>query len=149
METTARQATAPTRDRGEDDDEHTCATHHGDDDILPIDSHGRRRASLPFAGSTVRSRTCRGRARRRTERSRPRLRAGFSTRTAARPGDEVIVQEKLDGSCVALVRDACGRLEARGSEGRLASESGNDGRRMFAAWLAEHEARLEGLLAGR
>ncbi len=65
---------------------------------------------------------------------------------AAREGDEVIVQEKLDGSCVAIVTGAGGRLEARGREGRLAGESRNEGRRMFAAWLAESEARLEGLL---
>lgn len=64
---------------------------------------------------------------------------------AARPGDEVIVQEKLDGSCVAIVRGAAGRLEARGREGRLAAESANVGRRMFAAWVAENEARLDGL----
>jgi len=68
--------------------------------------------------------------------------------SAARPGDEVIVQEKLDGSCVAIVKGETGRLEARGREGRLASESGNEGRRMFAAWLAENEARLDGLLGG-
>jgi hypothetical protein len=67
--------------------------------------------------------------------------------SAARPGDEVIVQEKLDGSCVAVVRTEDGRLEARGREGRLAAESGNEGRRMFAAWLAAHEASLDGLLA--
>jgi len=66
---------------------------------------------------------------------------------AARPGEEIIVQEKLDGSCVAIVRGESGRLEARGREGRLAAESGNEGRRMFAAWVAENEARFAGLLA--
>lgn len=67
--------------------------------------------------------------------------------TAARPGEEVIVQEKLDGSCVAVVRGEGGRLEARGREGRLAAESRNEGRRMFAAWVAENEARFAGLVA--
>ena len=56
------------------------------------------------------------------------------------------MQEKLDGSCVAIVKRAGRRLEARGREGRLAGESRNQGRRMFAAWLAENEARFEGLL---
>jgi len=67
---------------------------------------------------------------------------------AARPraGEEVIVQEKLDGSCVALVRNAQGRIEARGREGRLASESRNEGRRMFAAWVEANEPRLEPLV---
>lgn len=61
---------------------------------------------------------------------------------AAREDEIVIVQEKLDGSCVGIVRED-GRLVARGREGRLASESRNDARRMFAAWVAENEARLE------
>jgi RNA ligase len=62
--------------------------------------------------------------------------------SAGREGDEVLVQEKLDGSCVAIVR-ANGRLEARGREGGLAAESRNDARRMFAAWVAENEARID------
>jgi hypothetical protein len=65
---------------------------------------------------------------------------------AAREGEEVLVQEKLDGSCVLIVRSAEGRLEARGREGRLASESLNLGRRMFADWVLANEARLEGLV---
>jgi hypothetical protein len=56
------------------------------------------------------------------------------------------VQEKLDGSCVAVVRDADG-VRAVGREGRLASASRNPGRRMFARWVAAHEARFEALLA--
>jgi hypothetical protein len=67
--------------------------------------------------------------------------------SAARVGDEVIVQEKLDGSCVAVLKGPSGRIEARGREGRPAAESGNEGRRMFAAWVAENEARFEGVLA--
>jgi hypothetical protein len=65
---------------------------------------------------------------------------------AARAGDEVIVQEKLDGSCVAILKGPGGRIEARGREGRLAAESGNEGRRMFAAWVAENEERFAGIL---
>ena len=61
---------------------------------------------------------------------------------AARDGEEVIVQEKLDGSCVAILRDATGKLEARGREGNLAAESRNDARRMFSTWLADNAARL-------
>jgi hypothetical protein len=66
--------------------------------------------------------------------------------SAARAGEEVIVQEKLDGSCVAVVRNAEGRLEARGREGRLCAESRNEGRRMFAAWVAANEERFAGLV---
>lgn len=69
-----------------------------------------------------------------------------ATHARAHTSEEVIVQEKLDGSCVAIVKDAQGRIEARGREGRLASESRNDGRRMFAAWVAANEARLEPLV---
>ena len=60
----------------------------------------------------------------------PGSRVGRSDRTAAptlagwctveaRPGDEVIVQEKLDGSCVAVARRQ-GELIALGREGRRA-----------------------------
>lgn len=57
----------------------------------------------------------------------------------------MIVQEKLDGSCVAVVREA-GGLVARGREGRLAAESKNDGRRMFAEWVAANAERLDPLV---
>jgi hypothetical protein len=53
----------------------------------------------------------------------------------AQPGDHVIVQEKLDGSCVAIVRQG-GALVAFGREGRPCADARNDGRRAFAAWLA-------------
>lgn len=68
-------------------------------------------------------------------------------RSAARPGETVVVQEKLDGSCVAVVREA-GRLVARGREGRLCAESQNEARRGFAAWVAANEARLGALVVG-
>lgn len=58
----------------------------------------------------------------------------------------VIVQEKLDGSCVAVVREERG-VVARGREGRLAAESGNEARRWFAAWVAERAALFEAVLA--
>lgn len=60
--------------------------------------------------------------------------------------ETVVVQEKLDGSCVALVRGEGGRLEARGREGRLASESPNEGRRRFARWVLANEDRLAPLV---
>jgi hypothetical protein len=57
-------------------------------------------------------------------------------------GAEVIVQEKLDGSCVAVARRG-GELVALGREGRPCAESGNEARRWFAAWVAEQRARFD------
>ncbi|MFO0734890.1 MAG: RNA ligase family protein [Labilithrix sp.] len=57
-------------------------------------------------------------------------------------GAEVIVQEKLDGSCVAVARRD-GELLALGREGRPCAESGNEARRWFAAWVAEHRTRFD------
>lgn len=65
----------------------------------------------------------------------------------ARAGDRIVVQEKLDGSCVVVWRRE-GVLVAMGREGRPAAESRNDGRRMFAAWVAANEARFEALREG-
>ena len=64
-----------------------------------------------------------------------------------RAGETVIVQEKLDGSCVVVGRDENGVIEARGREGGLAAESRNDARRMFAAWVSEHAARFDKVIA--
>jgi hypothetical protein len=61
------------------------------------------------------------------------------------PADEVIVQEKLDGSCVAVVRRD-GRLLALGREGRPCAESGNEARRWFADWVADNASRLDPLV---
>ena len=61
--------------------------------------------------------------------------------TVAADDDRVIVTEKLDGSCVALVGAAAG-IEARGRDGGLCAASRNDGRRGFAAWVAARAARL-------
>jgi hypothetical protein len=63
------------------------------------------------------------------------------------PGDRIIVQEKLDGSCVAVVREG-GALVAFGREGRRCDESRNEGRRAFAAWVRENEARFGFLAEG-
>jgi len=55
---------------------------------------------------------------------------------------EVIVQEKLDGSCVLVTRRG-GQLLALGREGRPCAESGNEARRWFAAWVAETPQRFD------
>jgi hypothetical protein len=67
---------------------------------------------------------------------------------SALAGAEVIVQEKLDGSCVAVVRRPDGELVAWGREGRPCAESGNEARRWFAAWVAEHRTRFDFVRAG-
>src|SRR5688572_22657420 len=74
---------------------------------------------------------------------------GLSARCTvlAKPGERVIVQEKLDGSCVVVVRED-GRSVAYGREGRLCAESRNDGRRAFADWVRCHDARFAFLHPG-
>lgn len=80
----------------------------------------------------------------------PGSRLGPSDRTAdaalaarcagpGRRGDRVIVSEKLDGSCVAIVREADG-VVAYGRDGAPCAASRNDGRRAFAAWLEARAA---------
>lgn len=87
----------------------------------------------------------------------PGSRTGASDRTAppdlaerctrqARPGELVLVQEKLDGSCVAVARVA-GRVLPLGREGTLAAESQNPGRQLFARWASERATLFEELLA--
>jgi len=61
-------------------------------------------------------------------------------------GETVVVQEKLDGSCVVVMRGADGGIEARGREGGLARESRNDARRMFADWVIANRERFEAVL---
>jgi len=63
----------------------------------------------------------------------------------ARDGEEVIVQEKLDGSCVAIAK-VKGEVIALGREGVRASESLNPGRQKFARWVEGEAAMLGGLL---
>lgn len=60
-------------------------------------------------------------------------------------GDVIVVQEKLDGSCVAVAK-VNGAIVALGREGWRAAESANPGRQMFASWVRSHEARFSTLL---
>lgn len=59
--------------------------------------------------------------------------------------DEVIVQEKLDGSCVVAARIG-DEILALGREGRLAAASQNPGRRRWADWVAAERARFLAVL---
>ncbi len=59
--------------------------------------------------------------------------------------DSVIVQEKLDGSCVAAVRVA-DEIVAIGREGRLAKDSPNPARQMWADWVAAERSRFLAVL---
>jgi len=56
-------------------------------------------------------------------------------------GEEVVIQEKLDGSCVAVARHE-GAILALGREGKLASASRNPARQLFAEWVAANESRF-------
>ena len=60
--------------------------------------------------------------------------------------DEVFVQEKLDGSCVAVAK-VDGEIHALGREGSLASESLNAGRRLWAEWVELNKNRFDLILA--
>jgi hypothetical protein len=86
----------------------------------------------------------------------PGSRTGIADRTAPaglverflrapRSGEVVIVEEKLDGSCVAVARVG-DQVLALGREGSLASRSQNPGRQLFAAWIEERRAAFAGLL---
>lgn len=86
----------------------------------------------------------------------PGSRTGASDRTAApglarrctfecERGELVVVQEKLDGSCVAVTLKH-GEVLALGREGWRAAESLNPGRQMFARWVAAHAARFREVL---
>lgn len=83
----------------------------------------------------------------RTGRSDKHAPAPLSRRclVEALPGDTVLVQEKLDGSCVAVARLG-GELLALGREGKLASRSRNPGRQLFARWVDSHREALRPLL---
>ncbi len=63
----------------------------------------------------------------------------------ARDGEEVIVQEKLDGSCVAIAK-LKGGVIALGREGVRASDSQNPGRQKFARWVEGEAAMLGSIL---
>ena len=70
-----------------------------------------------------------------------RNKARMLTVEKIRPSDVVIVQEKLDGSCVCAYRRN-DRIIALGRAGDLASESPNIGRKMWAEWVEENELRF-------
>jgi RNA ligase len=80
----------------------------------------------------------------RSDRTAPRELAERCLRTP-RPGEEIFVSEKLDGSCVAVARVGDG-VQALGREGTLASLSLNPGRQMFAAWVEQRAALFADLL---
>jgi len=63
----------------------------------------------------------------------------------ARAGATVVVEEKLDGSCVVVTRVG-GVIAAHGRDGKPAHLSRNLGRRLFARWVVEHERRFFSLL---
>ncbi len=60
--------------------------------------------------------------------------------------DVVIVEEKLDGSCVVVAR-AGDAIVAYGRDGGLAASSLNEGRRLFAAWVEANAARFREVMA--
>lgn len=62
------------------------------------------------------------------------------------PRDEVIVLEKLDGSCVGAIR-LDGEIIAIGRDGDLAENSPNAGRRLWAEWVATQRERFLAVLA--
>ncbi|MDP1824337.1 MAG: RNA ligase family protein [Archangium sp.] len=86
----------------------------------------------------------------------PGSRTGSSDKVAPRPlarrctqqgepGDTVVVQEKLDGSCVAVLLKQ-GEVIALGREGWRAALSQNPGRQMFSRWVGVHAARFDQVL---
>lgn len=60
-------------------------------------------------------------------------------------GDRIVVQEKLDGSCVAIAK-LDGVIIALGREGFRADESQNPGRQLFARWVGRNALRFDELL---
>ena len=65
--------------------------------------------------------------------------------TKARPGDRVIVTEKLDGSSVA-VANIKGDIVALGRAGYLADTSPYEQHHRFARWVEDNEARFAAVL---
>lgn len=63
----------------------------------------------------------------------------------ATKGDVIVVQEKLDGSCVAVAK-LSGTIVALGREGWRAAESLNPGRQMFHRWVTAQAARFADVL---
>jgi|GEM_PF-51247 len=67
------------------------------------------------------------------------------TQKAVNKQDVVIVQEKLDGSCVCAYKEN-GKILALGRDGELASESVNSARQLWSEWVEEHQPRFLALL---
>lgn len=65
--------------------------------------------------------------------------------SSCNPGCEIIVQEKLDGSCVAIYRRGRDIL-ALGREGDLALGSRNQSRRLWADWVQQNDDLFRGIL---
>lgn len=66
--------------------------------------------------------------------------------TTPRPGHEILVQEKLDGSCVCAARLG-DQILALGRDGALASRSPNEGRQLWARWVHDHRERFLAVLS--
>ena len=60
--------------------------------------------------------------------------------------DRIIVQEKLDGSCVAAFKDTDGSPYALGRAGYLAQTSPYEQHQLFAHWVRENAARFDAVL---
>jgi hypothetical protein len=67
--------------------------------------------------------------------------ARICTERARDAHDHVVVLEKLDGSCVAAARLG-DTIVALGREGRLAANSPNEARRLWASWVAMNAERF-------
>jgi hypothetical protein len=65
--------------------------------------------------------------------------------TKPRKNEQVVVQEKLDGTCVA-VANVGGEIVPLGREGKRAAASPNEGRQRFARWALERAALFGELL---
>jgi hypothetical protein len=71
--------------------------------------------------------------------------ARICTERARDRHDTVIVQEKLDGACVAVAKLG-GRIVALGRRGYLAQTSPFEQHQLFAAWVRENECRFAAVL---
>ncbi len=70
---------------------------------------------------------------------------GESLTLKATEGARILVEEKLDGTCVVVVREGTTVL-AHGRDGRPAHASRNLGRRLFAQWVQERHEQFLALL---
>ena len=61
------------------------------------------------------------------------------------PDHTIIIQEKLDGSCVSAYRKG-EEIVALGRAGDLAEDSPNESRRLWAAWVADNQSRFMAVL---